>query len=160
MSALKSWYAGLNQREKSMVSILAVLMTLLLIYLLIIMPIKKYNQTLANEVDYYKAQLPLVEKKVAAVKGHNGSSRGNPNLSLNQMVTQTASSFGLKFSRIEEKVRNKEMTLRLDNIEFDQLLRWISMLEQDQGLIVSTLRISDTDSIGKVDASLKLIKTS
>lgn len=81
-------------------------------------------------------------------------------MSLNQLVNQTAKSFGLSFSRIEERERNKEIQLRLDDVEFDQLLRWISQLEQDRGLVVDTLRVSKKDAVGKVDASIKLIKAS
>ncbi|NVK22845.1 MAG: type II secretion system protein M [Kangiellaceae bacterium] len=159
MSGIKTWFAGLNQREKSMVTILGFMLVLLILFIAVVMPIKKYMTVLNTDVKSYAADLPIVQQKVAAIKARGVSTSTGNNLPLNQLVTQTAQSFGLKFSRIEEKKRNQEIQLRLDDVEFDQLLRWIAMLEQSRGLIVDTLRVSDTDTTGMVDASLKISKS-
>lgn len=158
MSGIINWYEGLNSREKNMINILAVLFGLLLLMLIVVLPLKKYVANLNQDIVYYQDELPQVASKVQALKGTNGSVKHDVSVPLNNLVNQTARNFGLKFSRIEESVRNKEMQLRLDDVEFDQLLRWISVLEQDNGLIIDTLRVSDTDEVGKVDVTLKVIR--
>lgn len=160
MSALKAWYSGLQKREQNMVLALGVAMTILLIFLLVVLPLKNYFNNLSDDVSYYENQMLTVQKQVAAIKSAGPATVNNANVSLNQLVNQSAKSFGLSFSRIEERERNKEIQLRLDDVEFDRLLRWISLLEQERGLVVDTLRVSKKDVVGKVDASIKLIKAS
>ncbi|MHC9511567.1 type II secretion system protein GspM [Kangiella sp. M94] len=160
MSALKTWYTGLQKREQNMVVALAAALAVLLIFLLLVLPLRSYFNSLNDDLSYYEGQLVTVQKQVAAIKSAGPATASNDNISLNQLVNQTAKSFGLSFSRIEERERNKEIQLRLDNVEFDQLLRWISELEQRRGLVVDTLRVSRKDAVGKVDASIKLIKAS
>ncbi|WP_018623962.1 type II secretion system protein GspM [Kangiella aquimarina] len=160
MSALKTWYSGLQERERNMVIALGVALAILLIFLLVVLPLKNYFNSLNDDLSYYENQAITIEKQVAAIKSAGPGKVTNDNISLNQLVNQTAKSFGLSFSRIEERERNKEIQLRLDNVEFDQLLRWISLLEQGRGLVVDTLRVSKKDAVGRVDASIKLIKAS
>lgn len=160
MSALKTWYSGLQERERNMVIALGVAMAILLIFLLVVLPLKNYFNSLSDDLSYYENQVMTVQKQVAAIKSAGPGKVTNDNISLNQLVNQTAKSFGLSFSRIEERERNKEIQLRLDDVEFDQLLRWISLLEQGRGLVVDTLRVSKKDAVGRVDASIKLIKAS
>lgn len=160
MSALKTWFSGLQERERNMVIALGIAMAILLIFLLVVLPLKNYFNSLNDDLSYYENQVSTVQKQVAAIKSAGPGKVTNDNISLNQLVNQTAKSFGLSFSRIEERERNKEIQLRLDDVEFDQLLRWISLLEQGRGLVVDTLRVSKKDAVGRVDASIKLIKAS
>jgi len=160
MNALKNWYSGLQDRERIMVIALGISLAILIVFLAVVLPLKNYFTQLNDDLGYYEGQLTTVKKQVAAIKSSGTKVVRNDNVSLNQLVNQTAKSFGLSFSRIEERERNKEIQLRLDDVEFDQLLRWVSLLEQERGLVVDTLRVSKKDAVGKVDASIKLIKTS
>lgn len=156
MSALKSWYAGLNQREKLMVNILGIAFALLLLSLLVILPIKEYRTGLVDDRDAYKGQVATLKTQVAALRA--GGVRPSSDQPLNQLLSQTANQFGLKLSNIQERKRNQEYQLRLDDVEFNQLIRWVSNLEQAKGLIVENFRVSKTDATGKVDVSLKVLK--
>lgn len=159
MNAIKDWYKGLNENERNLVSILAVMMVILILFIAIVMPIKSYMKGLNQSVANAEQDLPVIASKVQALKNRAGGNKAI-NQSLNQLVTQTSKQYGLKFSRIEERKRDEEIQVRLDDVEFDQLLRWVSQLEQDKGLIIDTLRVSDTDVTGMVDASVKFIKSS
>ena len=160
MKALKDWYTSLNQRERSMVTVLGIMMILLIVFIAVVLPTKKYIASLNERVERMESDLPQIASKVKALQMRSGNSRQASNQSLNQLVTNTSKQFGLKFSRIEERKRDEEIQVRLDDVEFDQFLRWVGQLEQQQGLISDTLRVSDTDETGMVDASVKFIKTS
>ena len=160
MKALKDWYTSLNQRERSMVTVLGIMMILLIVFIAVVLPTKKYIASLNERVERMESDLSQIASKVKALQMRSGNSRQASNQSLNQLVTNTSKQFGLKFSRIEERKRDEEIQVRLDDVEFDQFLRWVGQLEQQQGLIIDTLRVSDTDETGMVDASVKFIKTS
>lgn len=160
VKAIKDWYSGLNQRERSMVTILGAMMILLIIFIAVVLPIKKYVNGLNNDVQQLESDLPIVASKVQALQTRSGNSTQVTRQSLNQLITNSSKRYGLKFSRIEERKRDEEIQVRLDDVEFDQLLRWVGQLEQQQGLVIDTLRVSDNDESGIVDASVKFIKPS
>ncbi|WP_251358892.1 type II secretion system protein GspM [Kangiella sp. TOML190] len=156
MSGLKTWYVGLNQRERIMVNLLATSFAILLLTLLVIMPLKKYKAGLEADRNALAAQVVNLKQQVAAIKG--GSNIKPSQKALNQLVTQTAQNYNISFSSIQERKRDKEIQLRMDEVEFDNFIRWITLLEQKNGLIIDNLRVSDTDEVGKVDVSLKVLK--
>lgn len=160
MKAIKDWYTGLNQRERSMVTVLGIMMALLIIFIAVVLPTKNYIASLNENVERMETDLPQIASKVQALKARSGNGRQASNQSLNQLVTNSSKRYGLKFSRIEERKRDEEIQVRLDDVEFDQFLRWVGQLEQEQGLVIDTLRVSDTDETGMVDASVKFIKPS
>ena len=160
MNSIKSWYSGLNIRERNMVLILGIMMVLLILFIAVVLPLKNYMNDLDDRVATAKRDLPEVAAKVQALQSRSGSQQPSSRQSLNQLITNSSMRYGLKFSRIEERKRDEEIQVRLDDVEFDQLLRWVGQLEQQQGLVIDTLRVSDTDDIGMVDASIKFIKPS
>lgn len=160
MNSIKSWYSGLNIRERNMVLILGIMMVLLILFIAVVLPLKSYMNDLDDRVATAKRDLPEVAAKVQALQSRSGSQQPSSRQSLNQLITNSSKRYGLKFSRIEERKRDEEIQVRLDDVEFDQLLRWVGQLEQQQGLVIDTLRVSDTDDIGMVDASIKFIKPS
>ena len=160
MNSIKSWYSGLNMRERNMVLILGIMMVLLILFIAVVLPLKSYMNDLDDRVATAKRDLPEVAAKVQALQSRSGSQQPSSRQSLNQLITNSSKRYGLKFSRIEERKRDEEIQVRLDDVEFDQLLRWVGQLEQQQGLVIDTLRVSDTDDIGMVDASIKFIKPS
>ncbi|GAA0205853.1 hypothetical protein GCM10009123_11630 [Kangiella japonica] len=159
MDSIKQWYTGLNIRERNMVLVLGVMMALLIIFIAMVMPVKKHIHQLNESLVLAKRDLPEITSKVRALQSRSGGKQVSRQ-SLNQLITTTSKQYGLKFSRIEERKRDEEIQVRLDDVEFDQVLRWVGSLEQEQGLVVDTLRVSDTDTIGMVDASIKFIKPS
>ncbi|WP_223670693.1 type II secretion system protein GspM [Kangiella shandongensis] len=160
MSSIKAWYSGLNQRERSMVTVLGIMMIILILFIAVVMPLRTYLSDLNQSVATAKEDLPIIASKVQALQARSGSSQVTTSRSLNQLITTSSKRYNLKFSRIEERKRNEEIQVRLDDVEFDQLLRWAAQLEQQQGLVIDTLRVSDTGTIGMVDASIKFIKSS
>ncbi|AOE49027.1 type II secretion system protein GspM [Kangiella sediminilitoris] len=158
MNAIQTWYSGLNGRERNMVTVLGIMMIILILFIAIVMPIRSYMAELSDSVERAQSELPEIASKVQALKSRSGGKQVNASRSLNQLITTSSKRYGLKFSRIEERKRNEEIQVRLDDVEFDQLLRWATQLEQQQGLVIDTLRVSDTDVVGMVDASIKFIK--
>lgn len=158
MSRLTTWYKGLNEREKPMVNLLALIIILFAIYLLIIMPIKSYMNQLSEDEEYYQTSLTDISMQAKALSRNRTNPNSNSKQTLNQLVNLTANRYQLKLKNISETKRNKELQVRLDDAEFDQLLRWVLVLENQHALTIDTLRVSDTDDVGKVDVSLKIIK--
>lgn len=160
MNAIKSWYSGLNQNERNLVSLLSIMIIALILFIAVVLPVRGYLNDLNQRVDNATKDLPGIASKVEALQNRTGGTNSVRNQSLNQLITTSSKRYGLQFSRIEERKRNEEIQVRLDEAEFDQLLRWVGQLEQQHGLVIDTLRVSDTETVGMVDASIKFIKPS
>ena len=88
VKAIKDWYSGLNQRERSMVTILGAMMILLIIFIAVVLPIKKYVNGLNNDVQQLESDLPIVASKVQALQTRSGNSTQVTRQSLNQLITK------------------------------------------------------------------------
>lgn len=154
MSGFKKWYSGMSKNEKTMVIILVISIMLLLISLFVVKPLKESYKIQMSDGEYYSSQLPTIKRQVASMQGGQVSANGQ----LNQIMSSSAKSYGLKFSSIQERKRNQEVQVSLDDVEFDRLIRWISELEQSKGFVVANFRASNTDAQGLVDASIKILR--
>lgn len=158
MNAITSWYKNLNQREKPMVNLLAAMLVIFLIYFVLVSPLASYQNQLEEDQEYFSDSLATVSMQVQALASNKGSAPPNSRQTLNQLVTQSSGRYGLKLKNISEPKKNQTIQVRLDEAEFNQVLRWVVTLENQHGLIVDTLRVSDTDDIGRVDVSLKITR--
>lgn len=154
MGGFKKWYSGMSKNEKTMVIILVISIMLLLISLFVVKPLKESYKIQMSDGEYYSSQLPTIKRQVASMQGGQVSANGQ----LNQIMSSSAKSYGLKFSSIQERKRNQEVQVSLDDVEFDRLIRWISELEQSKGFVVANFRASNTDAQGLVDASIKILR--
>lgn len=154
MSGFKNWYSGMSKNEKTMIIILAISIMLLLISLFVVKPLKESYKVQVSDGDYYSSQLPTIKRQVAGMQNGQSSATGQ----LNQVMSDSAKSYGLKFSSIQERKRNQEVQVSLNEVEFDKLIRWISELEQSKGFVVANFRASNTDTEGLVDASIKILR--
>lgn len=143
------------QSERTLVMILVIAIILLCLTIFVIKPLKESYKFQVSDADYYAKQLPTVKRQVSSMQGGHVSVAGQ----LNQIVSNSAKSHGLKFSSIQERKRNQEIQVSLDDVEFDKLIRWVSELEQAKGFTIANFRASNTDAQGLVDVSLKVLRT-
>lgn len=143
------------QSERTLVMILVIAIILLCLTIFFIKPLKESYNFQVSDADYYAKQLPTVKQQVSSMQGGHISVAGQ----LNQIVSNSAKSHGLKFSSIQERKRNQEIQVSLDDVEFDKLIRWVSELEQAKGFTIANFRASNTDAQGLVDVSLKVLRT-
>ena len=97
MNSIKSWYSGLNMRERNMVLILGIMMVLLILFIAVVLPLKSYMNDLDDRVATAKRDLPEVAAKVQALQSRSGSQQPSSRQSLNQLITNSSKRYGLKF---------------------------------------------------------------
>jgi general secretion pathway protein M len=71
------------------------------------------------------------------------------------VLTSSAESLGLRISRLQPNSRGG-VQLRMESVAFDALLRWLHGLEEQQGLLLEEVSVSQSGAPGIVSASLRV----
>ncbi|MFT5162875.1 MAG: general secretion pathway protein M [Alteromonadaceae bacterium] len=145
---LKNWWESLNEREHKLVmgggSVVAVGIFFFAIW-----------QPLANTVTDNQASLIKQQNlnvwatdtiaKIKATSASKVSSGG----SLSQVVNQSSRRFNIQVTRMNPK--DDELQLWLDNIVFNDLLKWLAHLEASEGISIVGIDVNEGTEPGIVN---------
>jgi len=160
---LKSWFLMLSSREKTLVSIAAVSVTIMLFWLVILHPILSKHDKLSKLTDEKQIELRIMQRQSALVRQlqqqASGSSikkvTGNPQ----QLIEQALQTWRLKptLQRMQSQGANK-VAVSLKNADADKVMRFIAELETRYGLSSTTMAITKSKTTGMVNIRLTLEK--
>lgn len=160
---MRSWWNQLANRERWLVGGGSGLALVLLLYTLIWQPFQGRLERLRQTVAEQRADLAWMHRAAAEVK-RLGNVPADPRPGRSQdagrslliVVDQTARKAGLgtAVKRVEPQSDNK-IRVWLEQVDFDQLVRWLEELRQEQGIQIANA-IMDRQTSGKVDARLIL----
>ena len=158
---MKDWFAGLEPRERLLVSGGGVVLLVLLLYLMIWAPIAGNYQALNDGVAEQKKTLAWMKRAAAELKvvQRSGSStaRGLGGRSLLSVVDQSARSGGLgpAIKRIEPD-GSKGVKVWLEGVAFDPMILWLGKITRTYQIETSIITI-DPQGGGRVNARLTLL---
>jgi general secretion pathway protein M len=143
-------------REQLMLRVLGLFFLGLLLVFAIILPLHHFN---ADAIADYRAQqdtLAWMQSNRAAVgKAGAAPSARQPGDSVLTIANQSARTLGLGFKRYEPN-GERGVNLWLEQVPFDQVVRWLELLERDFGVIAVDFSASRRDEAGMVDVRLNL----
>jgi general secretion pathway protein M len=120
------------------------------------MPLHHFN---ADAIADYRAQrdtLAWMQSNRGAVgTGGSAPSARKPGDSIMSIVNQSARPMGLSFKRYEPNGESG-VNLWMEQVPFDQVVRWLELLERDFGVVAVDFSASKRDEAGMVDVRLNL----
>jgi general secretion pathway protein M len=154
---LKAWWANLSDREQQLSLLSLVFLMLAVVYWGIWAPIS--NQLQESETQLRNAQQTLtwVQNKATVLvqAGVSQQKATAQQLTLTQIVNSSARQYGVEFSRVMNK--NQEIEVWISDIEFDQLLRWLTALENQYSVSVSRADFVKLDQVGHIKVNRLLL---
>ena len=158
---MKSWFLALSPRERIMVQGAATVVGLFLVYLIVVEPIttkyeksKKNLQTSLNTIEWMRS----AAKEVRQLRGGNLSSeRPQGKQFVLSLIDRSARKAGL--ASVMKRVQPEgESGVRVwfENAPFDELLKWLDVVESEQGLTVNEINIEKAESSGLVNVRVFL----
>ena len=158
---MKTWFLTLTQRERNLVLSAAAIITLFMLYFLIIEPIssryeinKRNVATSLETIEWMK----LAAQEVKTLQGgSNIQSRPQGKQFVLSMIDRTARKSGL--ASVMKRVQPEAETgvrVWFENASFDELVKWLAMIESKHGLIVNEINIEQTESTGLVNVRVFL----
>jgi len=154
----------LSSREKTLVSIAAISVTMMLFWLIVLNPILSKHEKLSKLTEEKQIELRIMQRQSTLVKQlqqqANGSSTkkvtGNPQ----QLIEQALQTWRLKptLQRMQSQ-GTKKISLSLKNAEADKVMRFIAELESKYGLNSTDMTITKSKTLGMINIRLTLEKT-
>jgi len=154
----------LSSREKTLVSIAAISVTMMLFWLIVLNPILSKHEKLSKLTEEKQIELRIMQRQSTLVKQlqqqANGSSTkkvtGNPQ----QLIEQALQTWRLKptLQRMQSQGA-KKISLSLKNAEADKVMRFIAELESKYGLNSTDMTITKSKTLGMINIRLTLEKT-
>ncbi|MCP1726877.1 general secretion pathway protein M [Natronospira proteinivora] len=160
LDTLKEWFESLEQRERLMVIVCSVLVTLTLLYLLVVEPYIEHRQNLEQQVSEKQELIAWMQGAHAEIQALEDAGRqttAGSGQSLFGVVDRTS-----KDAELDRAVRqitpdgDDAVRVRMEAARFDHTLQWLEELERNHGIEVSRVTFDQTDQSGRVNVSLSL----
>jgi len=155
---MKQWFMMLSSREKTLVSVAAVIVPLLLFWLIVLQPMMSKHTLLNAQIQdrtqlLQKAQLQRTQIKKLQSSGGKPVNRGNPQ----QKVESALRTWRLRSSLgVMNAPNSRTVRLNLRGAKADNIMRFLFDIETKYGLAVKNLSLKPTKDIGHANASLTL----
>jgi type II secretory pathway component PulM len=163
MNALKSWFLMLSSREKTLVIVATVAVSIMLFWLVILNPILTSHETLSKLTQSKQTELQLMQRQSELVKQLQQQTStsakkkitGNPQ----QLIESALKKWRLKptLQRMQSRGKNKVM-LSLKKADAYKVMPFIYELEQKYGLSSSEMILKKNKTLGMTDVRLILEK--
>ena len=156
---VRHWFDSLPPRERVMVSLTAVVVVITLFYIMLWEPVQKGLQQEIEKQRSLQTNLAWMQQAAQQVKalrasGVNTELLGN-NTPVSLSIEKTAASSGIKSTLGKLESAGKDSArVRLDNVDFNQMMLWLDTLQNRYGIRASSVTIDQSDKPGLVNARI------
>lgn len=148
---MNEYWQQLEEKDKKLVGILAVTLTIAVVYWFVWQPLQDKIANTQRQINVQQntlADVKVIGQKIIALQG--GKSKPATKGDINQLVNRSAKRHGIKISRMQAK--NTSLQLWVDEVTFNSFLAWIEELEFQHGIKVENVDIS----VGKDSGMIKV----
>ena len=158
------YFNRLKPRERILVSVASVVVVIAMLYLFLLEPFTQKADQLENRTAGQQRDVQWMKNAAIEVaqlqKGRVGNNVGNSGAGQSLLVIVDNTSKRIKLAQNMKRLEpdgSDRVRVWLENAPFDQLARWMSLLETDYKLHVESAVIDKTDDQGKVNARIVFI---
>ncbi|AOR59577.1 type II secretion system protein GspM [Pectobacterium parmentieri] len=159
MNELRQRWQAMSPRERQLMVVCAAVLLLCLVYYAILQPWLEreelWERTISREqqtVNWMQKQAPSIPQGNQA-QGENSQREA----SLPILISQSTQRYGLTVARLQPQGNQASVTLAQS--DFNSLLRWLSELEQQNGVRVVSLDVNAVEqSPGMVDVTRLMLE--
>jgi general secretion pathway protein M len=145
---MKNWWQQLNLREQKLVASMSVVIAIFILYSVIWQPINNNLSKTKKKLERQQQLLIWVEENTARYKQASITGQKSSNASLTSIVNRTANQQKISIARMQPQ--SKDLQVWIDEVSFSDLLQWLALLSNREGLQVKNIDISNTEKSGVV----------
>ncbi|WP_448213682.1 type II secretion system protein GspM [Colwellia sp. MEBiC06753] len=146
---MKQWWQQLQQREQQLVLAMAAVVLVFIGYQGIWQPINTSLEQAQQKLQRTESLLAYVNENTAKVAAlGSGAKKPFVNGSLSSIVNRAAQQYQVTIDRIQPQ--QDAVQVWVDEVPFEQLLRWLDNLDRQYGLTATSVDISEHDTVGIV----------
>ena len=159
MNAIKEYYYNLNTRERYMVLTMIIAIAVFVPYQFIWTPfvegLEESEQRVTKQRVQYQ-EMQQVSAELKQLRGGAGIATRTGKQFLFGAINNAARKFGLANAVNVKGDSNDRVRVLMENVPFDNVLRWLDELQHRQGLTIVTINVDQVGSIGMVKANVLL----
>jgi len=153
---MKDWFAQLSQRDQMSLLVLAVVLVLYLLYMLVWSPLDSKRDDLALQNTAIAESRVRVDAMVSEVlQLRQSGAKPGAKRNLTSVINASTSRLQLPVIRLQPNSRG-EIQVRVENASFDDTLQWLYEMEYKEGLLVREVSLTQTGSVGRVNATVRI----
>jgi general secretion pathway protein M len=145
------WYASREPQEQRIVSVLATLIAVSVLWLGLWKPVSDWKTTSQNQYRVAVANLDWLEANRDLIDTSPQAAGGNASL---RVITETARTRGLKLSRVQPDGEGG-INVVLQEQPFDAVLGLIAQLGENNGVTATRAAIDGSGTPGQVNAQIR-----
>jgi general secretion pathway protein M len=151
------WYGGREPNEQRIIAGLALAVALTVLWLGVWKPVSDWRSTADNRYQNAQAELDWVRANESRARAlaESGGGRGTGARPLLQIITRSAQAQGIQVNRLQPE-GNGAIAVSIQGQPFNELLRWLHSLEENNGVAVLRLAVDADDRAGLVNAQIRL----
>lgn len=146
-------YETAAPREQLAVKIVGVVLLFVLVLLLVVLPLHRFNADAIADLRAQQDTLTWMQNNRGAIGSDTQKTRASGDTVL-ALANQNARNLGLSIKRYEPS--GQGLNLWLEQVPFSQVVKWLEALQRDSGIIAVEFSASKRDEPGMVDARVTL----
>ncbi len=155
-SGIGRWYAGREPDEQRIILALTVVVAVAIVWLGIWKPISDWRSLAHNRYQNAQAEYDWVRANESRARGAATSgTAGSGTRSLIPVITRSAQAQGIQVNRLQPE-SNGAVSVSVQGQPFNETLRWLHQLEENNGVSILRLAVDADDRPGLVSAQIRL----
>lgn len=160
LDELRAWYQSLPERDRRVLLLGGIALSLILIYLVILHPYFSGKHALQTHIQEQQELVTWMRPAAAQIQSLRGQQSGGlpAGQSLLAVVDTSAgqAGFGAALKQVQTG-SDGSVHVQMQGIAFDNLVRWLGDLQQHYGVTAREFTAQRGSGPGVVDASLTLV---
>lgn len=148
---IQQWWRSLQKREQQLVLMAAVTVFVAAFYWLLWAPLHQSYQSQQQQLQQVAIQIQQIRS--FPVVSTQTKSQG----SLTDIISSSARSHNIQVSRMQPQ--NDQMQVMLNDLSFDQLLKWLHELQYQHNISIVQLDLAQADAPGMVRVRRLLVES-
>ena len=161
---MKDYWNQLKPSERTIISVGGIILTVLILYLAVLEPFMKKTEEYTAKISKQEIEIEWLKKASLEVKQLQASSSGvttqrHAGESLLVVVDRTAKQNNLEDSlkRVEPDGSDR-VRVWLDNAPFDEVAKWLSLLQSNYQLDIESAEYDKVEMVGRDNVRLVMIE--
>lgn len=145
---MKQWWQNLQTREQQLVLVMLPFVVIFMFYQLIWSPLNEAIAAADKKLSRQQELVTWVNTETARLKASTGGQAKGWTGSLSSAINRSARQRNITISRVQPQ--GSDVQVWIDNIEFNRLLDWFSVLANEQGIYVKSVDLTQGNAAGEV----------
>jgi len=152
---LRDWFNGRSRREQIYLLAMLFFVGAWVVVQLIMVPASAAKQQMALNNEAASQVLTRVDAKATRLIALRSATKSSDRSSLTAAINRISKLEGLVVRRLQPNSRG-EVQVRFEAVNYDELVKWLYRVEVTEGLLVIDAAIVRSNSMGGVNATIRV----